>query len=116
MADKQHIPLSLLAEEPFMLLEKGDKAEISAYLQAHHVQPNVTFTTWDDYAIMALVEQQLGISILPQLILKRAPYAIISKSLEIPAYRHIGIGMRNEASISIAAATFIEYIKKHVMT
>lgn len=36
--------------------------------------PNVHFTTWDDYAIMSMVEGGLGISMLPQLILKRVSY------------------------------------------
>jgi DNA-binding transcriptional LysR family regulator len=33
--------------------------------------PNVRFTTWDDYAVMSMVESGLGVSILPQLILRR---------------------------------------------
>ncbi len=29
------------------------------------LEPNIRFTTWDDYAIMSMVEAGLGISILP---------------------------------------------------
>ncbi len=32
------------------------------------------FTTWDDYAVMSMVEKGLGISMLHQLILRRTPY------------------------------------------
>ncbi len=43
-----------------------------------------------------MVEIGLGISILPELILQRIPYKIISKELEDPAFRNIGIAMREE--------------------
>ncbi len=50
-----------LWEEPFILLEKGAKTEV--------------------------MEIGLGISILPELILKRVPYRIVAKESNIPAYR-----------------------------
>ena len=37
----------------------------------HGLTPRVHFTTWDDYAIMSMVESGFGISILPELILRR---------------------------------------------
>ena len=53
------------------------------------LKPNVRFTTWDDYAVMSMVESGLGNAILPQLILKRVPYHILAKELDVPAYRGI---------------------------
>ena len=47
--------------------------------------------TWDDYAIMSMVEKGLGISVLPQLILQRIPYHILTKELDVPAYRRVGL-------------------------
>ena len=59
--------------------------------------PKIRFTTWDDYAVMSMVESGLGISILPELILKRIlPYKIITKELDIPAYRNIVIAMKDK--------------------
>lgn len=37
----------------------------------HGLTPRIHFTTWDDYAIVSMVESGLGISILPELILRR---------------------------------------------
>ena len=87
LADREKFPVTALCGEPFMLLEKGAKAEISEIFERCHLTPNVHFTTWDDYAIMSMVESGLGISILPQLILKRVPYRIVAKELDVPAYR-----------------------------
>ena len=48
---------------------------------------------------MSMVESGLGISILPQLILKRVPYRILTKELDVPAYREIGIAFRNKKTV-----------------
>ena len=72
--------------------------------------PKVHFTTWDDYAIMAMVESGLGISILPELILKRIPYHIVVKELEIPAYRSIGLALKDKKEASLAVKRFIDYL------
>ncbi|HJV30986.1 MAG TPA: LysR family transcriptional regulator [Bacillales bacterium] len=103
-------PIDGLLKSPFMLLEKGAKAEISEIFEKHHISPQVNFTTWDDYAIMSMVENGLGISILPELILKRIPHKIIAKELEVPAFRNIGVAMREQKSLSLASKKFLEYL------
>ncbi len=104
-------PVSALCDEPFMLLEKGAKAEISEIFERNNLQPNVKFTTWDDYAVMSMVESGLGIAILPELILKRVPYKILTKELNVPAYRDIGLALRNRKAASLAVKKFLDYLK-----
>ncbi len=110
LAELDKIPVSALCTEPFMLLEKGSKAEISAIFERSGLKPNVRFTTWDDYAVMSMVESGLGISILPKLILRRIPYNIIVKPLEIPAYRNIGIALKDKKNSSVAVKRFLNYL------
>lgn len=110
LAKLDKVPLAGLCNEPFMLLEKGTKAEISALFARNHLQPQVHFTTWDDYAIMSMVESGLGISILPELILRRVPYRIVAKELDVPAYRTIALSMRDKKSASLAVSRFVEYL------
>ena len=107
----EKFPIAALCDEPFMLLEKGAKAEISEIFEKHKLSPKVRFTTWDDYAIMSMVESGLGISILPQLILKRIPYKIVAKELDVPAYRDIGLALKNKESASLAVKRFIDYLQ-----
>lgn len=94
-----------------MLLEKGAKAEVSEIFEKSNLTPKVHFTTWDDYAIMSMVESELGISILPQLILKRVPYKIIAKELDVPAYRNIGLALKNKNTASLAVKRFMDYLQ-----
>ena len=111
LADCDKFPTQALYEEPFMLLEKSAKAEISEFFEKCNIKPHIHFTTWDDYAIMSMVEKGLGISILPQLILKRVPYHIVAKELDVPAYRNIGLAVRNKKSVSLAVEKFMDYLQ-----
>ncbi|OOM73685.1 HTH-type transcriptional regulator GltR [Clostridium puniceum] len=110
MVDCERFPVQALNDYPFMLVEKGAKAEISEIFQKCNIQPKIHFKTWDDYAIMSMVESGLGISILPELILKRTPYRIIVKELDIPAYRKIVLAMRDKKSASLAVKRFLDYL------
>ena len=111
LVDTIKFPVTILCEEPFMLLEKGAKAEVSEIFERCNLTPKVRFTTWDDYAIMSMVESGLGISILPQLILKRVPYKILAKELDVPAYRNIGLALKSKKNSSLAVKRFIEYLR-----
>ena len=111
LSDCEKFPVTALCDEPFMLLEKGAKAEVSQIFEKYNLTPKVHFTTWDDYAIMSMVESGLGISILPQLILKRVPYKIIAKELDVPAYRNIGLALKSKNTASLAVKRFMDYLQ-----
>lgn len=110
LAKFDKVPLEALCNEPFMLLEKGGKAEISELFERNNLTPRVHFTTWDDYAVMSMVESGLGVSILPELILKRIPYNIAVKELDVPAYRDIAFALREQKTASLAVKKFIGYL------
>lgn len=111
LADKEYFPIKELLNYPFMLLEKGVKMEITEIFEKYNITPDIHFTTLDDYVIMSMVENGLGISILPRLILQRNPYKITAKRLEVATYRNIGLAYRNKKSLSLAVKKFLEYIE-----
>lgn len=110
LAESERVPASALCSEPFILLERGARTDVTEIFEREGLSPRVRFTTWDDYAIMSMVESGLGISILPELILRRIPYRIVAKKLAVPAYREIGLALRERESASLAVKKFIEYL------
>lgn len=110
LAEKKTVPIEDLNGLPFLLLEHGGKTEVSDLLERSHVRPDIRFTTWEDFAIMAMVEKGMGVSILPEMILHRIPYQIAVRSLQKPYYRAIGLAVKNQKHITPAVKKFIDYL------
>ena len=110
LAKLPKVPVQELLNYPFMLLDKGEQSEVGELLEQCGIRPQVHFTTWDDYAIMSMVESGLGIAILPRLILRRVPYKLVLKELEIPAFRKIGLALREKKTASQAVKRFLDYL------
>lgn len=110
LAEQETIAITDLNEQPFLLLEHGGKTEVSDLLESRQVRPDIRFTTWEDFAIMAMVEKGMGLSILPDLILKRVPYRIEIRSLKEPYYRSIGLAMKDREHLTPAVQKFVEYL------
>lgn len=106
LAEGEVVPLAKLCEEPFLLLEKERNVVVSGLLERHGLAPHARFTTWDDYAIMSMVECGLGVSILPELILKRTPYRIAVRRLDVPAYRDIALVVRDRGQVPLPRPGF----------
>lgn len=112
LADSSTFPVERLAEEPFILLDEGTTNEITDLFELHRLHPKVRFSAKDDYAIISMVESGLGISILPELLLHRTPYRVVRKELSIPAYRKLGIAMKESKLPSPALGRFLEHLQK----
>ena len=112
LAADEKTDIQRLEGEPFMLLEHGGRTEVTEILERSGVHPNVRFTTWEDYAIMAMVEKGFGIGILPQMILKRIPYEIEIRPLKEPYYREIGLAVKDRKRLSPVTVKFMEYLKQ----
>lgn len=110
LAKKETVAAERLNGLPFLLLEHGGKTEVSDLLEQYHVQPDIRFITWEDFAIMAMVEKGMGVSILPDMILRRIPYQIEIRSLQTPYYRPIGLAMKRMKALPPAVQKFIEYL------
>lgn len=113
LAKKKSISLSDLTDEPYILLEEGHYSEPMAAFETAGIIPNIQYTIHDDYAIMMMVEEGLGVSILAELILRRTNYDIICLPLNPPITRTLAVGYKDWDSLPIASKYFIEYLMEH---
>ncbi len=110
LAKKETLSLSDLDKEPFLLLEKDENQEVMDFFRQYDLRPNTRFILWDDYAILAMVESGMGISLLPRLILKRNPYHVAVRELEPPPSRSIVVALRDRNTAPLAVKRFLEYL------
>jgi DNA-binding transcriptional LysR family regulator len=116
LSTETSIALSDLANEPFILLEEGHFYEPLEAFRKAGVFPQIKYTIHDDYAIMAMVEEGLGVSILADLIMRRTNYRIKALPLNPPIYRTIAIGYLKKDALPAASKRFIELLKSKADT
>ena len=109
LADADVVSLADLTNEQFILLERGSDDEITPLFRRAGLTVRSKLSTWDDYAIMAMVEDGLGASVLPALILRRCQFDVAIRPLEGHPHRQINAIYRT-ADVSLAATRFLEYL------
>ncbi len=107
LAAAKSVTLADLCEEPFILLEHGNDNEVSPLFERAGLNPHARFSTWDDYAIMSMVESGLGLAILPELICRRCNYRVVTRPLRPRVRRDIAAVYR-PGLLSTAARAFLD--------
>ncbi len=112
--NKNYIDVSEFKDQPFIMasMDKQNDCDIDNVLKKAGIDVNVTFSSKDDVAIMSMVENGLGVSILPELITLRHFQNVKILPLNPPFYRTLGIGLFSLENASPAASKFIEYAVK----
>lgn len=110
LVSREKVSLQELANEPFILLNEGELSEPLEVFKQSKLEPNIQYRVIDDYTIMSMIENGLGISILPRLVLNRTNYNIITKEITPPIVRTIGIAFKNKKALPIASRYFIDFL------
>ena len=77
------------------------------------MKPNVRFRTKDDYAVIAMVRQGLGVSIMPSLLLRGNGENIEIRPIDPPASRTIALAIAGDDP-GPASRRFAEFAEKWV--
>ena len=109
LADAAAFPVAELERESFIgLLETSDRDARGA-LAAAGVSPHIKYKTKDDYAVIAMIERGLGVSIMPELLLRSCSERVRCLELDPPASRTIGLCMPDAERAGPATRRFAEY-------
>ncbi len=111
-----HFPLERIAEEAFIMPREGSDYDVRRVLEHTGITPDVHFVLGDDYAIIAMVENGLGISILPELVLQGRDHNVGMLELEQPAFRSLGLAVQSMSKASPATRRFLQYVEHWVQS
>ena len=114
LANADRFPIKEMESETFIsLLEDSDNDSRKA-LELVGIKPNIKFNTKDDYAIIAMVEKGLGVSIMPELLLEGHHDGVKILELTPPASRMIAIAYPLSSHPGNAVQCFADYVYKWV--
>lgn len=110
---KAEIPLEDLADEPYIRLEEGDFNEPMNAFRAKELKPSTRLKVYDDYTVMAMVEENLGYSIIPEMNLRRHDYKIEKRRIKPRITRNLCAVFSDYHHLPKMSRRFIDFIEDH---
>ncbi len=114
MSRNATIEFSHIEHELFIMPKSNIDNDVARILKQNKISPRIKYEMTEDQAIISMVQHNLGISILPEMILYRLPDSVRAIQLEGDYYRTIGIASQSFNSISPGSKKLIQTIKNTV--
>lgn len=116
LSEQITVSLSNIDNEQFVLSSDGLDYETGKIFELNNINPKIQYRLNEDYATIKMVEQGFGVTILPKLLLKDAPFHVCIRSFTEHYSRTLGVAYTNEASLSPATQRFLNYVKEWAET
>jgi Transcriptional regulator len=109
LAKKSSIRIELLAHEPFIMSTGGCEPLIKAIFDKAKVEPQVQLEVREIAAILAMVQEGMGITIIPEMSLpSQLPTGITTRHLQPTAWRHLALAVPTSETLSPATKKFLQ--------
>lgn len=114
LAHKDSVKLKEIAQYPLILLNEGDKSIALKAFEKEKITPHIAYEVYDDYSILAMIHQGLGISIMYQFIFKGLSMDLMIKDIDEHPKRAVALGWRNWSTMPLASRRFAEFLITHI--
>ena len=113
--DLQHgQPLEQLRGEPFIQLDEGPGGATIQRTVAQHPELDVQYRVADDYSVLNMVENGLGVALLPEIVLHNTNRKVLARPLTPPIRRSLVVIFRRREEMSTAATAFLHELRQEV--
>lgn len=114
LAKAESVPLSAFTEEEFIMPMPGYDGEVRFILNKMERWPHILFSACSDYAIINMVTEGLGVSILPELLLRNYAHNAVALPIEPLQTRMLGMGVPQVKTASPVTRNFMRYVQAFV--
>lgn len=111
LAAQDAIPIEDFNNQPFIITEYTPGSDIHRILKEHQVTPDIRYVTVNEFSSLSMVEHNLGLTILPGLLLRGQIGNYTTLPLFPRAYRKLGLAFSSQEELSPASKSFLEYAK-----
>jgi len=113
LTERDAVPIEAFQNEQFIMPLAGYDYEVHHVLDRLEHYPHIRFSACNDYAIISLVTAGLGVSILPELLLRNYQNDAVAMPLDPPQYRILGMGVPQLKSVSPVTRNFMRYVQDY---
>lgn len=111
---ENQVSLKELAQETLILLDEGEFSVALKAFSKKQLEPNIQYKIYDDSAILEMVQQQLGVSIMYSLTLSGVKDKVAVREIKEHPERTVALGWRNWQTMSFASRRFAEFILENI--
>lgn len=110
----EEVSLTQLAGESFILLDEGDYSVPLHAFSRQKLSPNIEYKVYDDYSILAMVRQGLGVSVLYQLVLKGYEKGLEIRPIVERPRRKVALIWRSFEMMPLSARKFVNFVEEYI--
>lgn len=111
----EEIPIEWYENVPFITSEYNYVNEVHRLLKKYGVKPDTKYTMSNDFSILSMVEHNLGLSLLPGLILRGRSGDYEARPLKPRYFRRLGMALSPCGERSPAMKIFIKYAQDYFL-
>lgn len=114
LVKRKAVPLDALVEEEFIMPMPDYDGEVRFILDKMDHWPHILFSACSDYAIINMVTQGLGVSILSELLVQNYANEAVALPMDPHQERILGMGVPLGKAASPVTRNFMRYVKNYV--
>lgn len=115
LAACDEVPIESFQNVPFIITEYTPGSDIYRTLKTHQVTPDIRYVTVNEFSSLSMVEHNLGLAILPGLLLRGQIGDYVTRPLSPRTYRKLGLAFSSPEELSPASKSFLEYAKDFLL-
>ena len=114
LADHKSYSVLQCVREDFIMPALGRDDDVAALFERFQIEPNILFSTLENYAAISMIESGLGMSIMNELITKDFQADVVMLPLDPPQSITLGMAIPSPDTVPPAVRRFAEYVSASI--
>ncbi len=110
---KSSLTLQDISTEPLILLDEGEHSVLLDAFHSAGLTPNLAYEVYDDYSILSMVRQGLGISVLYEKVVAGFEQGLSLRSIQESPRRRVALSWLSWDTMPYAARRFAEFLMEN---
>ena len=110
LSEKSMLSLADISREPLILLDEGEHSVLLEAFRHAKLSPNLAYKVYDDYSILSMVRQGLGISVLYEKVVAGFEQGLSLRPILESPRRRVALSWLSWDTMPYAARRFAEFL------